>query len=119
MNKEALINFFLEPDDIDEETAIIYLAGRGINPAESAKEFMDLIIEKRVELKIHIGEELQKQFDNGIKSGISEAGDQTENNFRLAARNFEGLSDKDKKIVKENLVALGKAKEKKNEKRRK
>jgi hypothetical protein len=71
VDKDALLNFFLEPRDIDEETALIYLTGRGMNPAESEKEFLDFIIDKQVKIKIKKGEKPQKFFNHEIENGIT------------------------------------------------
>ena len=109
MNKEALINFFLEPDDSDPEAANEYLKAAGIDAEAAKKEFINLIKEKKAQLKIENGRKINLLFEKA-KSEIKNKGDELSaaEGFRLAARNMENLTEEDKKIIEVQIAALQK-----------
>ncbi len=107
MNKEALINFFLEHDNSDPEAANEYLKAAGIDSEAAKEEFINLINEKRAQLKIENGRKINLLFEKA-KSEIKNKGNELNaaERFRLAARNMENLTEEDKKIIEMQIAAL-------------
>jgi len=114
MDGERLLHFFdfcLEDEKEDSTEVEQALKDAGINIEGSEKKTMELIWSAKAEVKIKQGEELQKRFDSALseKTTVLDA-DGSNYNYRVAARNFEGLTEEDMKLMRENLAALERCK---------
>lgn len=108
----ALLNLYIDPSYESKESAREYLKETGIDPEALHDEFGELLRKKEAEIKIEKGKELQKEFDEALKNPDENQPGTKNDNYRMAARNFEGMTEEDIKLIRENLDALKKIKQK-------
>lgn len=109
MNNQALFNLYLDSTYEDKETAAEFLEKSGIDIAAAKEELLHAIKSKKAEFEIKKGAELQQNFDSAlarIKNGFTP--EEADYQYKVAARNFESLSEHDRKIAEENLKAVKK-----------
>src|SRR5690606_32143070 len=105
MKKESLLDFFL---DLDGDEAVEYLEKNNIDYKTSKAQLLEYIEQKKGELKIKKGEKLKELFKNAfelIKNDISKH-QEAVNEYRIACRQIDSLTEDDKKIIEENIRAL-------------
>ena len=109
MINEKLLNFtelYFNSLDENMELTIQELEEAGIDVSASEQRTQELLNRVKAELEIEKGKALQIEFEETLRENIGESLEDTENDYRLAARNFENLTEEDKKIIEQNKAAL-------------
>ena len=102
--RNNFLKFYFDPDLLTEEEAGEILKEEDLDPEKLKNDALDFLEGKKAALKIEKGKELKALADK-IKNQ-ADSGKESELQFRIAARNLEGLSENDKKILNENLDLL-------------
>ncbi len=109
MTNEKLLNFtelYFNSLDENMELTIQELEEAGIDVSASEKRTQELLNRVKAELEIEKGKAIQIEFEETLRENIGESLEDTENDYRLAAKNFENLTEEDKKIIEQNKAVL-------------
>ncbi len=98
-----VFNLIDEAGNNDQEFVKEYLIEAGYNPGKLVEDGKEFLLRLKAELLIKNGREF-KDSEEKINNGMNDKVDENKAaEFKLAARNLNGLTENDKKILLDNI----------------
>jgi len=107
--RKNFLEFYFDPNILNEDEAGEILKEDGLDIENIKNEAFEMITRKKAELKINKGKEF-KALAEELQNNCDSTND-AKINYKIAARNLDGLSENDKKVINESMDLLNKLEE--------